>query len=255
MEGKPLTENCKRVYDSKEHVCFGISPFNSYFSERRLRDLAHWGRSHFQSMHFFVPDVPAAYTLEALGYTPERAAWKARRQANWLRNKIIRSLISLSFTHHESEKMVLDWEKLVSISRFQEIYREIQGLFRKDSAFRGACIEASHWILEKRVADTLALTDEALLRAVEYFLAEIPLFLDAASILNQKASVFAYHQSIPFLENLYRNQFFCQVPSERQGYVILAAKKENEIRDANSLHLQPPISESGNYEVSLPSED
>ncbi|WP_408646328.1 hypothetical protein [Streptomyces jeddahensis] len=29
-------------------------------------------------MDVFVPDGPSAYTLEALGYSPERAAWKAR---------------------------------------------------------------------------------------------------------------------------------------------------------------------------------
>ena len=228
MEGKPLTTNCQRIYDLKEHICFGISPFNSYFSENRLRELALWGSSNFQSMHFFMPDVPAAYTLEALGYSSEKAAWKARRQANWLRNKIIRALVSINFSRLEAEGMILDWEKLTGIADFQILYSEVRDLFQMDSSFREACIEASHWVLEKRVPDTRALTQEAMLRAVEYFLSEIPLFLNAAEILNQQSSVFAYHQSIPFLEQLYRNQFSCQVAHERQGYLILQSPTANQ---------------------------
>lgn len=89
MKSEPLSPNCESIYADKEHVCFGISPFNSYFSETKIRDLAMWGRSNFKAMHFFMPDVPAAYTLEAIGYSSEKAEWKARRQAQGLRNKIV----------------------------------------------------------------------------------------------------------------------------------------------------------------------
>ena len=63
MKSEALSPNCNSIYAEKEHVCFGISPFNSYFSEARIRELAIWGQSNFKAMHFFVPDVPAANTL------------------------------------------------------------------------------------------------------------------------------------------------------------------------------------------------
>jgi len=67
MDINALTENCAKNFKRREHGCFGISPFNSYFSEDRIRELARWGTREFKSIHFFVPDVPSVYTLEAQG--------------------------------------------------------------------------------------------------------------------------------------------------------------------------------------------
>jgi hypothetical protein len=36
---KPLTENSQSILEKGTHVVIGISPFNSYFSEARLREL------------------------------------------------------------------------------------------------------------------------------------------------------------------------------------------------------------------------
>lgn len=85
MKTRPITERCQASFQTRAHVCFGISPFNSYFSDQRIQELALWGKMEFGEMHFFVPDVPSAYTLEALGYTPEKAAWKARFSTSTIR--------------------------------------------------------------------------------------------------------------------------------------------------------------------------
>ncbi|MGH4016117.1 MAG: tRNA-dependent cyclodipeptide synthase [Pseudonocardiaceae bacterium] len=77
---RPLCGRCRPPLASRANACFGISPFNSYFTTGRLTDLARWGLREFTSVRFFVPDAPAAYTLEALGYSPDRAVHKARRQ-------------------------------------------------------------------------------------------------------------------------------------------------------------------------------
>ncbi|MFJ9011657.1 tRNA-dependent cyclodipeptide synthase [Streptomyces canus] len=89
----PLTEHCRAAFTTRVHACVGISPFNSYFSAARIAALTHWALASFEQVHFFVPDTAAAHTLEALGYSPERAAWKARRQGQYVRNKIVRALI------------------------------------------------------------------------------------------------------------------------------------------------------------------
>lgn len=91
---------CKQILTRRAHACFGVSPFNSYFTTERVTELAKWGLSEFDAVHFFVPDAPAAYTLEALGYPPERAAHKARRQGQYVRNKIRRALADLGVSDH-----------------------------------------------------------------------------------------------------------------------------------------------------------
>ncbi|MER5918498.1 tRNA-dependent cyclodipeptide synthase, partial [Streptomyces sp. NPDC001982] len=95
MTATPLSGRCADAVARAEHACFGISPFNSYFSTARVRELAAWGLARFERVDFFVPDAPSAFTLEALGYTPEKAAWKARRQGQYIRNKIVTALKSL----------------------------------------------------------------------------------------------------------------------------------------------------------------
>lgn len=95
-----------------------------------------------------------------------------------------------------------------------------QNLFEKNSFFREGCLEASRWVLEKRVPDTKKLNLESLILAAKYFLTEIPLFTDTAGILSKESSVFCYHQIIPFLNNIYQNTYPCVV-SANQGFLII----------------------------------
>jgi cyclo(L-tyrosyl-L-tyrosyl) synthase len=89
-------------------------------STERIRRLASWGLGHFERVHFFVPDVPSAFTLEALGYPPDRAAWKARRQEQYTRNRIGTALRSLGATAPDDH--VLGWGELERILAFADLH-------------------------------------------------------------------------------------------------------------------------------------
>lgn len=230
MKTIPITDTCSRNLNLKNHVCFGISPFNSYFSEDRIRKLAEWGKQEFKTMHFFVPDVPSAYTLEALGYDVEKSAWKARRQSQYLFNKIKKALSNIGFSQIHSEEMILNWDRLSNNGHYSNIYNEVKALFERDVHFQSACIEASRWVLEKRVPDSDTLSPETLRSAVRYLLTEIPLFLDTAGIVKQPGSVFCYHQCISFIENLLKGYFNIR-KSVHQGFVV--------IEDINQAKCQP----------------
>lgn len=220
MKTEPLTENCQQNFQCGEHACFGISPFNSYFSEERIRELAIWGKSRFESMHFFVPDVPSAYTLEALGYTAERAAWKARRQCQYLHNKILRALASAGLSEVQAFSTILNWESLSTNEEYITLYEDVRKRFESDPDFQAVCIEASRWVLERRVPKEQDLTKNMLKSAARYLLTEIPLFLDTASIVGETTSVFCYHQRVQFLDDLFHQKFSLR-PSVRQGFVVI----------------------------------
>ncbi len=247
MRVNPITESCWKNFEQRTHVCFGISPFNSYFTEQRIQELAQWGREEFSSMHFFVPDVPSAYTLEALGYDTEKAAWKARRQCQYLHNKIQRALGNLGYSLRDASGMVLNWANLSANPRFNALYEEVKALFETDQKFQGACIEASRWILEKRVPDEDALTPEALRSAARYLLAEIPLFLDSAGIVGQSASVFCYHQTVSFIENLFHGSLAIRV-NEKQGFVRITPREPARIETGLQISAEdrPDAAESLN---------
>lgn len=215
---RPLCGRCRAPLASRANACFGISPFNSYFTTERLTDLARWGLREFAGVHFFVPDAPAAYTLEALGYSPDRAVHKARRQGQYLRNKIRRALIDLGL--RDPDRLVLGWSELEGNWRYLRLHAQAQRLFERDPGFRAACLDASRWVLDKRLPPGSSPTPEQLHGAARYFLAELPLFADTADIVGTASSVFCYHQCIPFLHRFYRGELAWK-PAVGQGFAVL----------------------------------
>lgn len=171
-------------------------------------------------MHFFVPDVPAAATLEALGYAPERAAQKARRQANLVRNKIRAALLAVGVS--DPDRSILDWAALSRNDRYQELLAMATGLFETDDTFRSTCLDATAWMLQGRLsADTTVAASQSKC-AVRYLLAELPLFVDTAGIVGEEVSVFCYHDRVSFLERFYRSELALkQVVG--QGFAVVAA--------------------------------
>jgi cyclo(L-tyrosyl-L-tyrosyl) synthase len=221
MQANALSQSSQVSFEARQHICFGVSPFNSYFSEQVIEELAGWAMREFGSFHFFVPDVPAAFTLEAMGYSPEKAASKARKQGQYTFNKICRALKNRGYSDPEAWNMILNWDRLTENARFLELYAQATDLFETDPGFREECLQASHWVLEKR---DCVVTPEVLMSAVRYFLAEVPLFADTAGVVGVQHSVFAYHQSIPFLENLHAGRLPYQV-GPGQGFVVLAPRE------------------------------
>ncbi|MGW5051418.1 tRNA-dependent cyclodipeptide synthase [Actinokineospora sp. NPDC004072] len=226
FHARPLSIQCKQSLTHRTHVCFGISPFNGYFTTERITELAQWGLGEFSAVHFFVPDVPAAYTLEALGYPRERAAHKARRQGQYLRNKIVRALTELGVS--EPDRLILGWSELDANRRYRRLLGEARRLFDRDPRFRAACLEASRWALDQRLPPGSEPTADQLRTAVHYLLTELPLFADTRGIVGTTSSVFCYHQCIPFLHQFYRGELAWR-PTAGQGFAVVTPTPFNQV--------------------------
>ena len=213
----PLTTSCAKSFQNKEHICFGISPFNSLFTQEYLESLVAYGSLNFKSFHFFLPDEPTIYTLEAMGYGSDEARKKMKKQINWLRNKIQKALET---RHLALETHLLDWKYLISKESFRQELDEVYGLFDSNEEFRKSCLESSRWVLKNKIEETL-ITDKTLFLAVKYFLSEIPLFACTNKIVGTDSSLFCYHQAIIFHDQLYANHLAYK-SSSGQGYGIIA---------------------------------
>lgn len=214
---RPISGACAAPLASRAHACLGISPFNGYFTTERIITLAGWALDNFAAVHLFVPDVPAGATLEALGYSPERAAAKARRQACYLRNKICRALETLGVP--DPTEMILDWAALSRNARYRERLTATRDRFESDPDFASTCVEATRWVLQDRL-EPQEITTPRLRIAVDYLLAELPLFLDTPRIVGRPSSVFCYHQSTEFLERLYARRLTVS-PADGQGFAVV----------------------------------
>ncbi|MBH5336777.1 tRNA-dependent cyclodipeptide synthase [Streptomyces pactum] len=237
---EPLTERCGTVLREASHACIGVSPFNSYFSTRRLTELAGWALSAFGSCHFFVPDAAAAYTLEALGDTPERARHKAGRQGRYVRNKVTTALRTLGVA--EPADLILGMDRLSQNARYRELLDAAQLLFETDAAFRAACLDASLWVLDRKLPPGARPTPEQLGKAVRYFLAELPLFTDSAGIAGAgaRSSMFVYHHRVRFLERFYRGELTWS-PAPGQGFLVVRERPpRNSVPDGRDNLIPPP---------------
>ncbi|GAA2650765.1 tRNA-dependent cyclodipeptide synthase [Streptomyces vastus] len=168
----PLTDRCRAVFAARAHGCVGVSPFNSHFSAERITALVRWALGSFDRVHFFVPDTAAVHTLQALGYAPARAAWKARRQGQYVRNKITRALSAADIG--EPRAHILDGQALAVNIAYGQVLGEVEDRYGRDTAFARACLGASAWTLERRLPPGQTPTQEQLRCAVRYFLAELP---------------------------------------------------------------------------------
>lgn len=218
IRAEPLTARCQAAFTGRVHACLGISPFNSHFSAERITGLVRWALAAFAQVHFFVPDTASAHTLEALGYLPEKAAWKARRQGQYVRNKIAKALSDNGVL--DPGPYILDGQALAANPAYQELTARVEHHFRNDSGFARACLNASAWVLERRLPPGQQPTEEQLFGAVRYFLAELPLFLDTPRIAGTAASVFCYHEVPQVLADLYHHQLAMQ-PAPTQGFCRL----------------------------------
>ena len=210
----------EKVYNEGNHACLGISPFNSYFKEQTIKNLAYWASENFVSFSIFIPDKPTIYTLNALGYSLEKAMKESNKQSRYLKNQIKRALLSIGKQYDELDSILLDAEKLDKNEQFLKTYKTIIWYFENDPAFRESCLDASKWVLQAKMKTGFQLTEKALHTAVKYFLYEVPIFIDTANIIGKDSSLFCYHQAPLFLQKMYSCGFNLK-PRSNQGFAEL----------------------------------
>lgn len=215
MQIQFISDTCQRSFENKELAVIGISPFNSYFSEERIAYLYRWAIAHFETVRFYLPDGPTVYTLRAIGYDEAKARKKARRQCNYLHNKIRRVL-----GNQDLESTIVNSSWLANSQTYQERLEFCQSLFDTDEQFKEGCLNSSRWVLSHYVDKETKLDPDALAIAVKYFLSELPLFIWSADILNTGSASFCYHNCPGFLRQLFADRAFDLV-DERHGFAVI----------------------------------
>jgi len=218
MKEEPVTDACAAILNAREHAVIGVSPFNSHFTEERIAELICWAKANFRAFHIYVPDGPSQFTLEALGYSENKARKKATRQSRWLLNKIRRALSVAGIEEAAAEQLILCSKTLDHDSTYCRLAQEVDAICANDVSFHEGCVETSRWVLNGQAGDPQEVTREMLESAVRYLKAELPLFMDSPAIVGASSSVFAYHQCPPFLEELFQTRRG-EIVSEGQGFV------------------------------------
>ncbi|MFD9098151.1 tRNA-dependent cyclodipeptide synthase [Streptomyces collinus] len=215
FEVQPYTSHCEVILGEGAHAVVGVSPGNSYFSARRLHDLARWGLDHFDRVDFVYTDLYVAEMYEASGYAPDEARRKAVKNLRGVRAKV-RDAVSAA----DPDGSRLAWRPMSAFRTdpaYQEIHRQLKDRLRTDADFRAVC--------DALVSRFLAARGEPAgerRRAVclEYVCAEAPLFLDTPALLKVPSSLNCYHQLLPMAELLYSRGAGLRA-SRNQGHAIV----------------------------------
>jgi len=212
-----VTPRCARLHGESAPVVLGISPFNSYFSEQVITEIVEWASTAGSDYYLYIPDGPTIFTLQAMGYEES----KARRQNNYLENKIYRALGNLGQTDKEIARRMLNSRRLDTDSVYQGILAQVHDLWQKDESFKQGCINTAHWVLLNQRRQQKIRSKASLELAARYFLAELPLFLRSPEIINSPSAVFCYHQCPGFVRTLYEQGAYGLL-HDSQGFIIRA---------------------------------
>lgn len=209
----------ERILLSKEHALIGISPFNGYYVQSNLEKLFSWGLSNFKEMNVFIPDEISLYTLQAVGYSENKAKKKISRQDRYLKSKAIKALVANGLSEKEAIGKIIFLSSLANNEKYMRFYNACNELYEKDKNFKDGCLATSKWVLASKGIYEIV-NDEAVNIAVKYFLAELPLYLNASDILNVSSSLFIYKDSPPdFLKKIYASGG--PLVSCQQGYAAV----------------------------------
>ncbi|MEU1195365.1 tRNA-dependent cyclodipeptide synthase [Streptomyces sp. NPDC005813] len=215
---QPYTPHCQVIHAAGDHAVIGVSPGNSYFSARRVDDLARWGVEHFGRVDLVYTDLHVAEMYEALGYPADDARRKAVKNLRGVRAKVTAAAAA-----HDAGGGRLAAHAMSDFAdnpAYRRIHDHIRELLDEDAEFRETCDALVDTYLATKVLDGQAATERQRAVCLEYVCAEAPLFLDTPAILGVPSSLNCYHQLLPMAELLYARGSGLRA-SRNQGHAIV----------------------------------
>ena len=222
VEEIPISNRCKEILVNREHALIGISPFNSYYSEKNISRLIYWAKNTFKDFHLILPDKLPYFNLVALGYTHEKSLRKTNKQARYLLNQINRACQMCDISEEDRRKKVLHISEFSENPVYCALYEKVCKRYDHDVVFKEKCHNSSAIVLKSYALDV---TSSALNIASKYLLGELPFYMDVPKMLCVNSSLTVYHQHVDFFANLFINRESNSI-SDNQGHLILRFKNE-----------------------------
>ncbi|MDT7846286.1 tRNA-dependent cyclodipeptide synthase [Streptomyces justiciae] len=220
FEVRPFTPHCEVIRAAGDHAVIGVSPGNSYFSARRVLDLARWALAHFDQADFVYTDLHVAEMYEASGYPPDDARRKAVKNLRGVRAKVQAAVQAADpgGTRLRAHAM----SDLRSVPAYRDLHAHLTARLSTDDEFRTTCEQLVGTFLAGKVTDV---TEAQRQVCMAYVCAEAPLFLDTPAILGVPSSLNCYHQLLPMAELLYAPGAGLRA-SRNQGHAIVTPAEE-----------------------------
>lgn len=190
----------------KEHVLFGISPFNTKFSELYINNMLDWGFENFRHVDVIHPHEEAKYLLMGCGNDEVKSKKKSRKEFSSI-NRIVEDYM-------KERSCGLCYGQIMKFSDFYDcpVYKDIYdrgvGEFKKYPDFKELCEQQTEKAILSRkaaVGDELRVKQQDMDIAVEYIMREIPFIVSPSELLGTDSTVhISYYAGWSVADYLYK---------------------------------------------------
>ncbi|GKQ38467.1 tRNA-dependent cyclodipeptide synthase [Streptomyces sp. A012304] len=208
---------CREILDRGEHVLIGISLRNSYFSEERITELLRWSSDVFRRIDVIIPDAADVETWLALGYSDAQAWKKTRSTASRIRNRVARARVAAGVPAERFRQFMLS--EFTSRSDYQSAMRRCEEGIACDSALRALFLRPAGQALRPHLCSSEPTPAQAEM-AMRYFIAEMPMLLDARGLLETESTTIVYHRRLDYLDRIISGETPLRM-CRKQAFVVV----------------------------------
>ena len=208
--------------NTEDFLVIGMSPGNGYFKQDIVNQILEKYLLEYKNIGIFIPDVPAASTYIALGYSESVALGKkAIPQGNALKNKVLRFLEDKSLD--KDSVKIFDWRKenIESNSDYINAFGVVKSLYETNKLFRSDINETTEKVLVDNPFKKQDIGEKEIVIATHYILAEFAFMLFLPKYLNFSKFFYGYHKPWPVFEKFIAG-FYDEVKKESIEFLMLS---------------------------------
>lgn len=199
-----------REFDmKKQHVLFGISPFNSKFNESYINEMLLWGFNNYINVDVLHPYEEARYLLMGCGDDEGKAKKKSRKEYCRVERVIDNYLLTTGSSLFS--KKIIKFHDFYNNSTYKSILEKVRRNYHEDEGFHYVCLEQSRKAIMQRkrsVNNHAEITQFDLDIAVEYIIRELPFILSPSLLLSVDNNIhISYYCTWPVLDYLNNKSF------------------------------------------------
>lgn len=180
---------------TKEVLAFGVSLYNSYFTEDRIIRLLQCVNSPDRKIYLVIVDLPATHNLRAIGKNDSYIAKKVRQHGNNITNRCRRAIEASGV-----DATVMTFEGIASSAVYRYGVLQFHKLYNEDAKFRLDARKVTSDVLFNKLGVTA--DEQQIDIAVSFLLEELSFFWWGDEILGEDHMVNAYHSEMKILSDL-----------------------------------------------------
>jgi cyclo(L-tyrosyl-L-tyrosyl) synthase len=189
---------------TKEVLAFGVSLYNSYFTEDRMTRILQAVASPNRKICFVIVDLPVAHNLRAIGKDDPYIEKKIRQHGNNITNRCRRAVEASGV-----EAAIMNWGDITSSEMYRDGVERFRKLYDQDTRFRLEARKVTSGVLFNKLQ--VRATEQQIDVAVSFVLEELAFFWWGDEILGEDNLVNVYHSEMQILSDLIAGAYNIEV--------------------------------------------